>query len=79
MRLHMNENYELQTFTNQILFIIYLITSVKSLTVLSSISTTFLSMKKCNRVVSQSMLPETVNRNSAQSWEYTKGIEISAS
>ena len=44
----------------------YLITSVTSITILSSFSTTFLIMKKCNRVVFQSMRSRAVHRNGAQ-------------
>ena len=50
----------------EILFMLYLITSFTSITMLSLFSTTFLTMKKRNRVLSQSMRPGAVYRNGAQ-------------
>ena len=44
----------------------YFITSVTSVTMLSSFSTTFVTMKKCNRVVFQSLRSGKVHHNGAQ-------------
>ena len=44
----------------------YLLTSITSITMLSSFSTTFLTMKKRNRVVFQSMRSGAVHHNGAQ-------------
>ena len=49
-----------------ILLMMYLITSITSITMLSLFATTFLTMKKCNRVVLQSMRSGAVHHNGAQ-------------
>ena len=51
----------------EILLMMYLITSVTSITMLSSFSITFLTMKKCNEVVFQSMLSGTVHYKTVRS------------
>ena len=50
----------------EILLMMYLITSITSIAMLSSFSTTFLTMKKCNRVVFQGMRSGAVHHNGAQ-------------
>ena len=50
----------------EILLMMYLITSITLIAMLSSFSTTFLTMKKCNRVLFQSMRSGAVHHNGAQ-------------
>ena len=51
----------------EILLVMYLITSITLITMLSSFLTTFLTIKKCNRVVFQSMRSGAVHHTHSRS------------